>query len=224
MSAEVRADMGGAAEDRNVARFGRWAETYDRSLLQRFVLGPVQEAVAARAAVVSPSPRSVLDVGCGTGQLLRRFARRFPGAALTGIDPSPEMVRAAAAAVPEGAPVTFVQGYAEHLPFEDAAFDLVATTMSFHHWADQPSALHEVRRVLAPEGAFLLADALATGWMRWFFSIGEAHDAFNTPARLTEMFREAGLTVERLDAVPGFGGTIRVVVGRAPAEGAAVSR
>jgi ubiquinone/menaquinone biosynthesis C-methylase UbiE len=212
--------MGGAADDRNVARFGRWADTYDRSLLQRFVLGPVQEAVVGRASEVFPLPRSVLDVGCGTGQMLRGFARRFPGAELTGIDPSPEMVRAAAAAVPEGVPVTFVEGFAEQLPFRDAAFDVVTTTMSFHHWADQQAALREVRRVLAPVGVFLLGDALATGWMRWFFSIGEARGAFNTPARLTEMFREAGLAVDRLDPVPGFGGTIRVAVGRAPESGA----
>lgn len=213
--------MGEGVDDKNVGRFGRWAESYDRSPLQRFVFAPIQAAVVERAAIAVSAPRRVLDVGCGTGQLLRRLSVRFPEADLTGVDPSEGMVRAAAVALPPSAPVTFVEGYAERLPLPDQHFELVATTMSFHHWADQPAALREVRRVLAPGAAFLLADALATGWMRWAFSIGEAHHAFNTPARLAEMFEDAGLVVEGSDAVPRFGGTIRITVGRRPADGAA---
>jgi ubiquinone/menaquinone biosynthesis C-methylase UbiE len=206
--------MADRAVDQNVGRFGRWADTYDRSVLQRVLFGPLQETVLEQAALDVPAPASVLDIGCGTGQLLRRASRHFPEATLTGVDPSDGMVRVAQASVPVGAPVRFVEAYAEHLPFDDGAFDLVTTTMSFHHWADQPAALREVRRVMAPGGEFLLADALAAGLLRGVF--GHEGGSFNTPERLAEMLRGAGLRVERSTPILRSGGTIQVVVSRVP--------
>jgi ubiquinone/menaquinone biosynthesis C-methylase UbiE len=207
--------MGDQTLDRNVDRFGRWADTYDRSVLQRILFGPLQEMVLEQATLDAPAPRSVLDIGCGTGQLLRRASRHFPEATLTGVDAAEDMVRVAQAAVPAGAPVSFVEAFAEHLPFDDGAFDLVTTTMSFHHWADQPAALREVRRVMAPGAAFLLADALTAGLMRGVF--GHEGGSFNTPERVAEMLRGAGLLVERFKPALRSGGTIQVVVSRAPA-------
>lgn len=51
-----------------------------------------------------------------------------------------------------------IRGTAEALPFPDQSLDMVTTTLSFHHWSDQPEALDEVRRVLRPGGLFALAD------------------------------------------------------------------
>jgi ubiquinone/menaquinone biosynthesis C-methylase UbiE len=200
------------SRDRDVDGFGRWADTYDRSFLQRLLFAPVHDAMLVQATAVCPSPSSVLDVGCGTGQLLRKAALRFPDARLTGIDAAADMVRVARAGVPEGAPIRIVEGFAEQVPFPDDSFDLVLTTMSFHHWADQRTALRDVRRVLAPGGAFVLADLLATGpavvlragwWGR-----------FNTPAGLAQMLRGAGLELDRLVRVPRVPGCVRVVVAR----------
>jgi ubiquinone/menaquinone biosynthesis C-methylase UbiE len=207
--------MDDRTRDKNVGRFGRWADTYDESVLQRILFGPLQEMVLKQAALDVPAPRSVLDIGCGTGQLLRRASRHFPAATLTGVDASEDMIRVAQAAVPAGAPVSFVEAFAERLPFDDGAFDLVMTTMSFHHWADQPVALREIRRVLAPGGVFLLADALIAGLMRGVF--GHEGGSFNTPERLATMLRDAGLTVERFKPALRSGGTIQVAVSRAPA-------
>src|SRR5215216_2103855 len=81
--------------DRDVGRFGRWASTYDEDWLQARFFGPVQEATLRRAALLAPNPRRVLDVGCGTGALLRKAAERFPGAELVGVDPAAGMVEAA---------------------------------------------------------------------------------------------------------------------------------
>ena len=84
--------------------------------------------------------------------MLRRLAAGS-AAELTGADPAAGMIDQARAAAPGGASVRFVQAFAEELPFPDASFDLVTSTMSFHHWADQRRGLREVRRVLAPGGA-----------------------------------------------------------------------
>jgi ubiquinone/menaquinone biosynthesis C-methylase UbiE len=198
----------------DVGRFGRWADSYNESRLQRLVFAPLQEFTLHEAAAALPAPRAILDVGCGTGLLLHQATRLFPQAELTGVDPAPEMVDVAQSSVPEGIPVRFVLGAAEALPFAAASFDLVFTTMSFHHWADQPKALAEVRRVLAPRGLFVLTDALPVGWLRFVFTRG-GHGRFNKPSTLVAMLRAAHLPVERHVAAPGFGGTVHVVLARA---------
>ncbi len=200
--------------DTEIARFSRWADTYDRSILQRLVFAPLQHAVVERAARELGSACRILDAGCGTGQLLRRLAQRFPDAVLTGVDPAADMVRRARQAVSDGVPVTFAEARAEHLPFGDASFDLVTTTMSFHHWGDQPVALREIARVLAPSGVFLLADALPAGWLRWAFA-RRGHGRFNPPASLKEMIDEAGLSFVEFAPVARFGGSIQIAVCRA---------
>ncbi len=140
------------------AVFNRWAGSYDRSALQFFLFGPTHRAVldAARAG---PEPSSVLDLGCGTGLLLDRAAGRWSGARLVGIDLSPEMILQARRKHAGDPRFTFEVGDAAALPLERASIDLAVSTISFHHWADQPGGVREVGRVLRPGGLFILADA-----------------------------------------------------------------
>jgi ubiquinone/menaquinone biosynthesis C-methylase UbiE len=206
--------MSDRRHDRDVARFGRWADSYNASRLQRLVFAPLQDATLEEAARELPAPRAVLDIGCGTGLLLAQAAERFPDARLTGIDAAEEMIAVALSTAPADAPVTFEHAAAEHLPFEPATFDLALTTMSFHHWADQPAALAEVRRVLVPGGVFVLTDAFPTGWLR-FVMARSRHGRFNRPGDLMAMLRAAGLPLARHVPLPRFGGTVQVVVARA---------
>lgn len=69
--------------------------------------------------------------------------------------------RAAAAGDPR---LGFSAGVAEHLPFADCSFDLVVSTTSFDHWADQGAGLAECARVLAPGGHLVLTD-LISPWL-----------------------------------------------------------
>lgn len=151
----------------DVERFDRWAETYERHWMQRLIFAPVQRTVLELAAQEVPRPRAVLDVGCGTGRLLRAAAAQFPAAELVGVDPASNMLAQGRLAAPDGRSIRFEQASAEQLPFPDAHFDLVFSTLTFHHWADQPKAVIEVGRVLAPGGRWLLADFIATGFMRY---------------------------------------------------------
>lgn len=148
---------------RDVERFSRWAPTYDRHVLQRLIFEPVQKTVLELAVAEVASPNAILDVGCGTGRLLRAAGERFPGARLEGIDAAEGMIEQAKAA--GGA--NFQVATAEHLPFPSAEFDLVFSTMTFHHWADQPQGIAEIARVLKPGGRWVLADFVATGVMRY---------------------------------------------------------
>jgi ubiquinone/menaquinone biosynthesis C-methylase UbiE len=109
-----------------------------------------------------PAPERALDVGCGTGYLLRQLDARCPDAVeLTGVDPAPAMIAAARAAA-AGGRLEWLEGTAEELPFPDGAFDLVVSTTSFDHWADQRAGLGECARVLAPGGRFVLTDLFSS--------------------------------------------------------------
>ena len=180
--------------DRDVGRFGRWASTYDENWLQPRFFEPVQQATLDRAALLAPNPRRVLDVGCGTGALLRKVAKRFPRADLSGVDPAPGMVEAAGKAWRGDRPARFVQAAAEHLPFEGGEFELVTSTVSFHHWQDQQAGLNEIGRVLAPGGSVVLADIFAVSWLQVWFAVFGMRDRFHNTAEIERMLRSAGLT------------------------------
>jgi ubiquinone/menaquinone biosynthesis C-methylase UbiE len=98
----------------------------------------------------------VLDVACGTGALLAAIAAAHPGAQLTGLDLSPEMLAVAARRL--GPEVGLSVGAAEALPFGDAAFDLVVSSNAFHFFPDPAAALAEMRRVLGPGGSLVVTD------------------------------------------------------------------
>jgi ubiquinone/menaquinone biosynthesis C-methylase UbiE len=104
----------------------------------------------------------VLDVGCGTGTLAIAAARRVgPSGAVDAIDPSADLLaRARKKARRAGAEVSFNLGAADALPFPDNSFDLVLSTLVWHHLEHEAikNAALEAHRVLKPRGRFMLVD------------------------------------------------------------------
>lgn len=105
---------------------------------------------------------SVLDVGCGTGTLAIAAKRQVgsSGSAF-GIDPSPEMIaRARSKASKAKSDVAFDIALAEALPFPDARFDVVLSTVMLHHLrrSVREQAVREMKRVLKPGGRLLAVD------------------------------------------------------------------
>ena len=146
------------------------------------VIGFGRSFKTAVAALADVQPgEAVLDLGCGTGTLLQALVARQPDARLTGIDPDPRVLAIARRRLQGSAgPVQLVEGYAQDLPFPAAAFDLVVSTLIFHHLPDpvKVAALGEVRRVLAPHGRFLLVDfgAPSTSVARVLLTLGSLFD------------------------------------------------
>jgi ubiquinone/menaquinone biosynthesis C-methylase UbiE len=173
-----------------VGRFDRWAAGYDRDPLQERFFGPVHAQTLGLVRALGVTPRRVLDIGCGTGALLRAMAREFPGAELAGADAAGSMIRTARQA---GIPAALAQAGAAALPFRSQAFDLVTSTVSFHHWGDQTAGLAEVGRVLAPGGVFVLTDLHAVGYLRVIYALGRRRDRMHTKRELTGMLAKAGL-------------------------------
>ncbi len=172
------------------------------------IFGPIQRTVLQLAAEQVGQPGAILDVGCGTGRLLRSAENRFPGAKLVGVDAAIEMVKHARASNPSA--IQFQQATAEELPFPNDYFDLVFSTMTFHHWQNQGRGVAEVSRVMTPGGRWLLADFVASGFMKHVRSLLRLHQ-FPKRADLDGMLSDAGLKVVVDRRAPGLGGQIAVM-------------
>ncbi len=171
----------------DIQRFHRWSSRYEQSLGQFFLFNPVHRGVLSLVAedLDGWKPECVLDIGCGTGRLLRRAASRWPAARLIGVDPAEGMVEIARRLSPT---VTFLVGRGEGIPLPDSSVDIAFTTVSFHHWQDQAAGLREVARVLRPRGRLCLADgALPLGIV--------PHSRVHTRAEMAALFEQAGLPV-----------------------------
>jgi len=104
---------------------------------------------AAMVKAVDPQPgQRILDVATGTGMVAQALARR--GAVVTALDQSEAMLGVARSRQLKG--VTFVQGEAERLPFEDASFDALTFTYLLRYVDDPQATLCELARVIAPGG------------------------------------------------------------------------
>ncbi|HYC57413.1 MAG TPA: class I SAM-dependent methyltransferase [Candidatus Binatia bacterium] len=113
-----------------------------------------------RVAALKSGDR-LLDVGCGSGELLAAAATREPGAVLFGVDPDEDALELASRKIfGTLRPVELHQAVAEALPFDSDVFDIVTATLLLQ--AMPVSLRHEVltecRRVLRPGGRLLVAD------------------------------------------------------------------
>ncbi len=141
----------------DIQRFEQWATTYDRSVMQKMFFGPIHRQVLdfLQKEIPDNRPEAILDVGCGTGRLLKAAAMRWPEAQIHGVDPAEQMISRAARLNPAG---RFQVGTAENLPLPDQSANLAFSSLSFHHWSDHQKGIQEITRVLRPGGWFCLVD------------------------------------------------------------------
>jgi len=144
-----------------------WASAYDAvTWLATFGQEPAIRRQTLKTAGFQPGEK-VLDVGCGTGTLsLGAWRRVRPDGEVIGIDASPEMIALARRkAKKAGAAPQFQRAPIEQLPFEDATFDAVLSSLMLHHLPDdvREKGMAEVFRVLKPGGRFVAVDLTAGG-------------------------------------------------------------
>lgn len=176
---------------RDIAAFDERAPGYEQGWRGR-LHHDIAERTADLALSVQPAPRAVIDVGCGTGYLLRVLAGQCPQASeLAGIDPAPTMIATAQEAAGDHR-LRFSVGSAERLPYPDGAFDLVVSTTSFDHWQDQLAGLRECARILVPGGHIVLAD-LFSPLLRPTL-LGSRRAKARTRQRASLLLSEAGFT------------------------------
>jgi len=176
--------------DRDVQAFDDRAASYESGRH-----GQLHKEISDRAVRLAlsqvPAPRRVLDVGCGTGYVLRQLAARLPGASeFLGVDPAPKMIEAARAASSDER-LNFTQGIAERLPADESVYDLVVSTTSFDHWTDQAAGIRECARALAPGGTLVLTDQFSS--LLWPTMLGSRRGKARTRSRAGRLITAAGL-------------------------------
>ncbi|MDD2473292.1 MULTISPECIES: class I SAM-dependent methyltransferase [unclassified Methanoculleus] len=132
------------------------AEDYDRII--RAIVPGQPLLLATIVDYLPPHPRRVLELGCGTGILTAMIREECPGAEITGIDLSPEMLKKAAAK-PELAEVRFLaQDLRDAWP--EGRYDAIVTSLCLHHVSKEERVLVARRalRALSPGGRFICGD------------------------------------------------------------------
>lgn len=164
----------------------------------------VVERAADTAVAAMSVPVRALDVGCGSGALLRELVARVPYCeAFVGLDSDPAAL-AGAEQLSDGR-IDFVHGRAEALPFAEGSFDLVVSTTSFHHWRDQARGLAELRRVVAPRGRVVLVDVCA-GPLRTI-----TPDGARTAKQIATLLTDAGLDLQSSETLYRVAGILPLV-------------
>ena len=160
----------------------------------------------------------VLDLCCGSGQATQSLSRRSDH--VTGLDASPLSLRRACANVPEA---TFVEGWAEAMPFADNHFDIVHTSVAMHEMRpEQRQAIfQEALRVLKPGGIFTLIDFHAPQnpiyWpglaiFLWLFETETSWQMIQTD--LVEKLKEQGFQLKVMSLKAG--GSLQVIQAMKP--------
>jgi ubiquinone/menaquinone biosynthesis C-methylase UbiE len=166
------------------------APAYDLPFLQQWVYRPPHDEVIA--VLREHQARRIADIACGTGILSDRIERELHPDEIYGVDMSDGMLNQARA---RSNRVQWLRGPAEQLPFDDGALDAVVTTSAFHFF-DQPAALREFHRVLAPGGLVAVATLSARQPLLQIPSASTWKPQHNpSPAEMRALFEGAGFAI-----------------------------
>lgn len=140
-------------KENSKATFNQQAATYDKDIKGKHA----RSLYPVLLEKLSQIPfQSALDLGCGTGEMMKLILQKDIHKELCGIDLSEEMLSVAKSKLPKK--VKLFLGDSEFLPFSDNSFDVVYCNDSFHHYPAPQNVLREVHRVLKLGGTFLLGD------------------------------------------------------------------
>lgn len=106
-------------------------------------------------------PDSVLDIACGTADSSISIHEAIKSAKITGIDISHEMLRLGQEKIYKKGllhMIKLIEGNAEQIDSEDASYEAVTIFFGFRNFRDRPQALHEIYRVLKPQGILMIVE------------------------------------------------------------------
>ncbi|MBE9107788.1 class I SAM-dependent methyltransferase [Nostoc cf. edaphicum LEGE 07299] len=159
------------------------------------------------------SDSQVLDLCCGSGQTTEFLVKNSQN--VTGLDASPKSLQRARLNVPEA---SYVEAFAEEMPFADNLFDVVHTSVALHEMQPQQlrKIINEVYRVLKPGGVFTLVDFHApTNPIFWpgisvFLLLFETETAWELlKTDLAELLAKTGFEVSKSTLYTG--GSLQVI-------------
>jgi ubiquinone/menaquinone biosynthesis C-methylase UbiE len=169
------------------ARFDERAATYDESTMHRGLAQAVADFVRLG------SVRDLLDVGTGTGLVLRSLP---PGPwRLAGVDLSAGMIAVARTALPDA---HLEVADATSLDVPDASYDVITCSTVLHLVPDPAAAMREWRRLLRPGGCVVVASFADDSPARHGHGGAEVHARFGSPEALERLAEASGFLVDRI--------------------------
>jgi len=202
-----------SAEHHLREEFNRWAEAGRGDAMEEHHL-PI---VGPMLALMEFNPQDrVLDVGCGTGWLVRRIAPQVRTGLAAGIDVSSAMVRRAETRSAELPNVAFACGGVDAIPWESSFFNTVLSVESAYYWPDPAQGLREIFRVLTPGGsAWILINYYRDNphCHQWGELLQVPIHLF-TAEEWQELFRQAGFHAVSHRRIPDRSPTPDVYTGR----------
>lgn len=152
--------------------------------------------------VQARSGQAILDLACGTATLTIHLKKAYPEARVTGIDGDPKILELARRKLArQNIALRLDHGLSYRLPYPDASFDHVVSSLFFHHLTrpKKQQTLQEIYRVLKPAGRLHVADLgeARNRLMRTAFFLVQLLDGFqttrdNVSGHLLQLFRDAG--------------------------------
>ena len=137
--------------EKNIKAYDKKAKNYDNSLDGKFT-EKFKELLVAN--MVINDNYSILDVGCGNGNLLSKISRQNKINGF-GTDISPKMIENAKARYPE---FDFVVSNCEKIPFDDYSMDVITVCAAYHHFPNVSAFASEAKRLLKPSGSLYIAE------------------------------------------------------------------
>ncbi|MBI5622739.1 MAG: methyltransferase domain-containing protein [Elusimicrobia bacterium] len=139
----------------------------------------------------------LLDAGCGTAALLESLLEAHPGLDAAGADPDAMALAIASEKLDRKGPRPRLElAPMDRLPFEEAWFDVVVSTLALHHVPRRAreSSLRECSRVLKPGGRLVVADLVVSGAgpARWLLNVLALLEDMETDEGLMALLRSAG--------------------------------
>ncbi|MFC3748533.1 class I SAM-dependent methyltransferase [Paenibacillus sp. GCM10012306] len=135
----------------------------------------------------------MLDIGCGGGQTIHRFAKKYKLARIYGVDISPQSVETSTyknrVAVASGR-VSISTGQVSALPFHEDTFDLITAVQTHYFWPDLINDVQEVFRVLRPKGTFIIVSEI--------YKINYHMHSFTQNEEIEQLFRQVGFKTVRI--------------------------
>jgi SAM-dependent methyltransferase len=130
--------------------FNRWAEAGRGEGMEQDHL-PITLPVLEKMRLAATD--TVLDVGCGSGWLSRRLAKRVPEGRVVGMDVSDEMIRLARRMSLDCENILYATGEVGEIPWDANFFNHAISVESAYYWPEPAAGIKEIFRVLRPGGA-----------------------------------------------------------------------
>lgn len=182
-------------KDNSRNNFNKQAIVYDNSIYSMY---PRKCYGAVIKEIKALQYRNLLDVGCGTGEILNKIATDKNN--YYGLDLSEKMIEIAKSKK-NSKNITYLVGDSEFLPFDNETFDVIICIESFHHYPNPNAVMKEFYRVLNNGGILLLCDMYRKAPLRQFYNVlmkivNTGDVKIYTRNEMTEIISKANLKLE----------------------------